>query len=71
MHLEPCRWIEDKDCPDGRFLVPGCWSRALNQEADCHCESDVDIRKRCGQLEIQNRYLERRLKAVGLKVMNQ
>ena len=33
-----CRWVYDKDVPGGKFLVPGCWNRALDEYADCHCE---------------------------------
>lgn len=37
---DPCRWIKDPDVPGGRFLVPGCYNRALNgDDADCHCET--------------------------------
>lgn len=36
----PCYWVEDKELPEGRFLVPGCWNRALNgDDADCHCKN--------------------------------
>lgn len=50
---DPCRWIEDPDVPGGRFLVPGCYNRALNgDDADCHCETishpdDADHNERC------------------------
>jgi len=37
--MSRCRWVYDKDVPDGRFLVPGCWNRAAHDDdADCHCE---------------------------------
>lgn len=37
---QPCRWIEDKDVPGGRYLVPGCINRAVyGDDADCHCET--------------------------------
>ena len=33
-----CRWITDPEVPTGRYLVPGCWSRAMGgEDADCHC----------------------------------
>ncbi len=33
-----CRWHYDKDVPGGKFLVPGCWNRAVyGDEAECHC----------------------------------
>lgn len=44
--MSRCRWVYDKDVPDGRFLVPGCWNRAVHDDyADCHCEG--------GELTIQ------------------
>lgn len=31
------RWLTDPDVPGGRFLVPGCWNRAINgDQAECH-----------------------------------
>jgi hypothetical protein len=33
-----CRWVYDKDVPGGKFLVPGCWNRALDEYGDCHCK---------------------------------
>ena len=54
-----CRWISDKDAPGGRFLVPGCWSRAIyGDEADCQCEThcftddpeDTERCPHCGQI---------------------
>ena len=33
-----CRWVYDKDVPGGKFLVPGCWNRALHGDhAECQC----------------------------------
>lgn len=33
-----CRWHKSDEVPGGRFLVPGCWNRAINGDhADCHC----------------------------------
>ena len=33
-----CRWVYDKDVPGGKFLVPGCWNRAVNgDDAECQC----------------------------------
>lgn len=33
-----CRWHKDASVPGGKFLVPGCWSRAINgDDAPCHC----------------------------------
>lgn len=37
--MNRCRWITDPDVPGGRFLVPGCWNRAINGDnAECHCK---------------------------------
>ena len=44
--MSRCRWVYDTDVPTGRFLVPGCWNRAVHgDDADCHCEG--------GELTIQ------------------
>lgn len=33
-----CRWVNAPELPEGRFLVPGCWSRVVGGDgADCHC----------------------------------
>ncbi len=38
-----CRWVYDKDVPGGKFLVPGCWNRAINgDDADCQCPDDPE-----------------------------
>ena len=38
--MRACHWVSDKDVPGGKFLVPGCWNRALNgDDAECHCPS--------------------------------
>ena len=45
-----CRWVNDKDVPGGRFLVPGCWHRAIHgDDADCQC----DVRKVTLHEEVQ------------------
>ena len=36
--FDRCRWVKDPDVPGGRFLVPGCWHRAVyGDDADCQC----------------------------------
>lgn len=51
---KPCRWYRAPECPGGRYLVPGCWNRAVyGDEAECHCEFARPICKTCGQ-EIRN-----------------
>ena len=38
-----CRWVYDKDVPGGKFLVPGCMSRAAGgDDADCICPDDPE-----------------------------
>lgn len=57
-----CRWHSDADVPNGRFLVPGCWSRVIYGDyADCHCvtpkktldDEISDLRLRVRALEKQ------------------
>ncbi|PRD42061.1 hypothetical protein C5748_18055 [Phyllobacterium phragmitis] len=37
--MSRCRWIIDREVPGGRYLVPGCWSRAVyGDNAECHCK---------------------------------
>jgi hypothetical protein len=53
-----CRWIKDPDVPGGRFLVPGCWNRAIHGDhAECHCSRPTKP-----SLEERIITLERRLK---------
>ena len=41
--MSRCRWVYDKDVPGGKFLVPGCWNRAVHgDDADCHCADDPE-----------------------------
>lgn len=36
--MSRCRWVHDKDVPDGKFLVPGCWNRTIYGDyAECQC----------------------------------
>lgn len=36
--MRSCHWVRDKDVPGGRFLVPGCWNRAVHGDhAECQC----------------------------------
>ena len=61
---ERCRWIADPSLPDGGFLVPGCWSRALDEDADCHCLTDDELAAENDRLRIDNMRLRRRIAAV-------
>ncbi len=41
--MSRCRWVYDTDVPNGKFLVPGCWNRAVHgDDADCHCKDDPE-----------------------------
>ena len=60
-----CRWHRSPDVPGGRFLVPGCYSRAVyGDEAECHCPktSDTDPLER---LEARVAKLEKALAMQG------
>lgn len=36
--MQVCRWYEDPSVPGGKFLVPGCYSRAIyGDHAICDC----------------------------------
>lgn len=36
---DPCHFVKDRSVPGGRYLVPGCWSRAVaGDRAACHCD---------------------------------
>jgi len=36
--MNRCRWVYDKDVPNGKFLVPGCWNRTIyGDHAECQC----------------------------------
>lgn len=50
---EACYWVCDEEV--GRFLVPGCWSRAVGGDgAPCHCESRAErLSLRVSELEQQ------------------
>ena len=41
--MSRCRWVYDTDVPGGKFLVPGCMSRAVGgDDADCICADDPE-----------------------------
>lgn len=41
--MSRCRWVHDEEVPGGKFLVPGCWNRAIHgDDADCQCETDAE-----------------------------
>lgn len=59
-----CRWIKDPSVPKGRFLVPGCWSRAVyGEDAECHCLGAPEItdRDRIDMLEQQVAELKKQM----------
>ncbi|QDP53725.1 MAG: hypothetical protein GOVbin7759_12 [Prokaryotic dsDNA virus sp.] len=51
MMADRCRWHTDGDL---RFLVPGCWNRAVHgDDATCHCPraSTEELESRIAALE--------------------
>lgn len=41
--MSRCRWVQDDDVPGGKFLVPGCWNRAVgSDDAECQCADDPE-----------------------------
>lgn len=62
--MSRCRWVYDAEIDGGKFLVPGCWNRALNGDyADCHCDGGAEtigdqiegLRRRIANLEAKHR----------------
>ena len=54
--MSRCRWVYDADIDGGKFLVPGCWNRAIYGDyADCHCADGAET------VGDQIRSLERRI----------
>lgn len=34
-----CAWIAPSEEPNARYLVPGCWTRVLDWDAECTCKT--------------------------------
>lgn len=52
--MKPCHWVFDSEVPGGKFLVPGCWSRAVGSDfSPCHCtrERGPSLKDRISKLE--------------------
>lgn len=49
--MDRCRWVPDKSIEGGGFNVPGCWNRALNDDADCMCPTDDELGQQNANLE--------------------
>jgi hypothetical protein len=51
--FDRCRWHKDTEVPGGRYLVPGCWNRAIyGDDAECQCiehDFEPDLCPTCGQ----------------------
>ncbi len=60
-----CRWVYDKDVPGGKFLVPGCWNRAVHgDDAECQCyEPPETIGDQLAALRKEIEDLKRRIPA--------
>jgi hypothetical protein len=37
-----CVWIAPSEDPEARYLVPGCWERVLDWDADCTCKTTAE-----------------------------
>lgn len=37
-----CTWIAPSEDPDARLLVPGCWTRVQDWDADCTCKTSAE-----------------------------
>ena len=53
--MKHCRWIVDAGDPDGRYLIPGCWNRAVYGDyADCHCADRPEaLREQVDRLDVE------------------
>lgn len=61
-----CRWYKDPE--GGRYLVPGCWNRAVHGDnAACQCvergthNKDQSIEERVSRIEQRLQAIEKRL----------
>lgn len=52
-----CTWIAPSEDPDARLLVPGCWTRVQDWDADCTCKTSAEeldeLEARVAALEAQ------------------
>ena len=72
---ERCRFIADKDVPDGRYQVPGCWLGVADSELTCADEpscphytvprEDMSDAMKIHELEKRVAALERLLSKAG------
>lgn len=37
-----CTWVAPSEDPDARLLVPGCWERVQDWDADCTCKTSAE-----------------------------
>lgn len=54
-----CTWIAPSEDPNARLLIPGCWDRVLDWDAECTCKTTAqeldDADARIADLERQLR----------------
>jgi hypothetical protein len=64
--MSVCRWVYDSEVPGGKFLVPGCWNRALNgDDAECQCPDDPEtIGDQLNALRVQIETIRREISAL-------
>ena len=52
-----CTWIGPSEDPEARLLVPGCWERVQDWDADCTCKTSAEeldeLQARVADLEAQ------------------
>ena len=42
--MAACHWVKSSEVPGGRFLVPGCYNRAVYGDfAECHCTNKPTV----------------------------
>lgn len=62
--MSRCRWVTDPSMPDGGFEVPGCWTRVINEDADCTCPTDDELMHQNEILKRTNRRLRIEISAL-------
>lgn len=37
-----CTWVAPSEDPAARYLIPGCWERVQDWDADCTCKTSAE-----------------------------
>lgn len=52
-----CTWVAPSEDPNARYLIPGCWERVQDWDADCTCTTSAEelneLTARVADLEAQ------------------